>query len=70
MGVLRRRHLLSSKVPPPRVEGAASSGRRCRLLGSKVPPSQVEGAVSLHLTSTSEDFYMRTPVRTYLYKKS
>ena len=43
MGVLRRRHLLSSKVPLP----------------------QVEGAASLHLTSTSEDFYMRTLVRTY-----
>ena len=68
MGVLRRCRLLVSKVPPPRVEGAASSGRRCRLLGSKVPPPRVEGAASLHLTSTSEDFYMRTPVRTYLIK--
>ena len=49
-------------------EGGTSCPRRCRLLGSKVPPSRVEGAASLHLTSTSEDFYMRTPVRTYLLK--
>ena len=39
-----RCRLQGSKVPPPRVEGAASEGRRCRLRGSKVPPPRVEGA--------------------------
>ena len=34
-GVLRRRHFLPLKVPLPRVEGAASSGRRRHLQGSK-----------------------------------
>jgi len=33
-----------------------------------VPLPRVEGAASLHLTSTSEDFYMRTHVRTYFIK--
>ena len=32
------------KVPLPRVEGAASKGRRCRFRGSKVPASWGEGA--------------------------
>ena len=34
-----RCRLRGSKVPPPRVEGAASEGRRCRLQGSKVRAS-------------------------------
>jgi len=44
------------KVLPPRLEGAASSPRRCRLLTPKVPPPHPGGAASVN--QESQDLHL------------